>query len=431
MKNRLRINLFIGIVAVLFIIVLVISNVGIASVNMAVVPGSYGETYAKRHHINSLAISDSEKNLFDQRYELFDYDYDKTGITIEKYTGSSETLVIPISINGEIVTGIGENFFKDLNSSVKNIYLPETIIFVEAEPTDKVNIYCSDSSIFKYLEGDREWKIETKYDSELVNFLLGDLEFEYNNIGNGVEITRYTGNATDLIVFPSYINGAPVKSISMDMLGVANGFVIPETVTSITGRTTKAVYGATFAIQLIFTIIAFVLSLVSVNIILPRFKKNNGEYLLSSSQMIVTILYVLLQAAFCIVVVYFVPLPLLISIAVSGVLLIVFVAVSFLGGAGREHSKEVSEKIEEKTNFMRDLKESTKYLADGIEDPEAKKTVQGLVDEIRFSKLSSSDDKTDMRIAAEIKELEELIAQKEYSDILDKCNSISGLIKKR
>ena len=431
MKNRIRINLFIGIVAVLFIIVLVISNVGIASVNMAVVPGSYGETYAKKHHIRSLSISDSEKNIFDQRYELFNYDYDTTGITIEKYTGSSETLVIPISINGEPVTGIGENFFKDLNSSVKNIYLPGTIIFVEAEPTDNVNIYCSDSSIFKYLEGDRDWKIETKYDSELVNFLLGDLEFEYNNIGNGVEITRYTGNSTDLIVFPSYINGAPVKSISMDMLGVANGFVIPETVTSITGRTTKAVYGATFAIQLFFTIIAFVLSLVSVNIILPRFKKNNGEYLLSSSQMIVTILYVLLQAAFCIVVVYYVPLPLLISIAVSCVLLIVFVAASFLGGAGREHSKEVSEKIEEKTNFMRDLKESTKYLADGIENPEAKKAVQGLVDEIRFSKLSDGNISNDVIISEKMDELKKYICENNTPMIVDVSNEIKKLIKQR
>ena len=425
MKNRLRINIFILITAILFVIVLVISNVGVASVKMATVPGSYGETYAKSHHIKSASLSDSNKDYFDQRYELFDYNFEDGGIVLEKYSGVSENLVIPIRIGGDYVVGFGDGFFTGLNNAVKNVYVPETITKVPSKPANNITVYCADESLF---DG---WKTETQYDSEFVNYLLGDLEFSYNVNGNAVDITGYTGNAKDIVVIPSYINGTPVRNVSMDMLGVAEIFVIPETVTSITGTAVKAVFGIQFAIQLVFTVLAFALALLTVNIILPRFKKSNDEYLLSSPQIVVTALYVLLQAAFCIVTVYFLNVPLIVSIAVSCILLVVFLGVSFLGGAGREHSKEISENIEEKTSFMRELKESTKNLADGIEDPEAKKAVQGLVDEIRFSKLSGGNTINDESISEKMRELGTYISEKNNPVIIDLSEEIKMLIKQR
>ena len=431
MKNRARVNVFICITAVLFIIVLVISNVGVAAVKMATVPGSYGEDYAKKHLLKTVSISDSDKGYFDQRYETFDYNYEDGGIVIEKYSGNSESLTIPMQIGGDYVIGIGEAFFDNLSASVKNVYLPETIIHVDAKPTDKVNIYCTDSSVFKALEGDKEWKIETRYDSEFVNFLLGDLEFSYNTTGNEIDITGYIGNDKDLVVIPSYINGVPVRKVTMNMLGTAGAFVIPETVTSITGRTTKAVFGLQFAIQLAFTVLAFLLALIVVNVVLPRFKKDNSEFLLSAPQVIVAILYVVLQAAFCIVTVYFIHVPLLVSIAVSCVLLVVFITMSFLGGAQREHSKAISEKIEEDTSFMRNLKESTKYLADGIEDEEAKKAVEKLVEEIKFSKLKGRDVDLDNKLEFGVSEMRKLVDEKNHQGIVEKASELISLLKKR
>ena len=330
-----------------------------------------------------------------------------------------------------MVIGIGKDFFDNLDSSVKKVVLPESIIVVEAEPSNKVKIYCTNESIFQILHGNQEWNIETRYESEFENFFLGDLEYSYNVNGNEIEITNYNGNYTDIAVIPSYINGLPVRSLSLDMLGKAGAFVIPETVNSITGMTTKMVYGFQFAVQLIFTILAFVLSMIMVNIILPRFTKDNNEFFLSGGQMVVTILYVILQVAFCIVTIYIIRIPALLSIVISAVLLAVFIAGTMLGGAGREHSKEVSQKIEENTSFMKNLKESTKYLADGIEDEETKKCVQELVDEIRFCKLNGKDDSLDNRIESSIEEMKNKIRNKEYEGIKSDVDAIVAMLKQR
>ncbi len=431
MKSRIRINVFIGIAAIIFVAIFVLSNVFVASVGMATVPGSYAEKYAKKHHLKSVSISDNQKEFFNQKYELFDYDYENGGIMIENYLGKSEELVIPMEIEGKLVIGIGENFFEKLNSSVKNVYLPESIIFVDAEPYDGVTVYCTDDSIFKILHGDKEWKIETRYESEFVNFLLGDLQFDYNVKGDEIEITNYTGNYTDLVVIPSYISGIPVKTISMDMLGSADAFVVPETVISITGMTSKVVYGFQFAIQLIFTCLAFFLSLIMVNVVYGRINKNDTEYLISGPQIVGTVLYVLAQVVFCIVTIYFIRIPDLISVVVSSAILLIYIAISFLGGAGREHSKKVSEKIEEKTSFMKELKESTKYLAEGIEDENAKKKVQELVEEIRFSKLNGGSKEKDFEIEQRIIEIKNLIDQRSYMEVSDKANELIWIIKQR
>ena len=430
MKNRVRINVFIIITAIIFAAILVISNVWVASVGVATTQGSYAESYAKKHHLKQVSLSDNQKKYFDERYESFEYNFEKNGIVLEKYAGVSETLVVPLSVDGNVVIGIGENFFKDLNSSVKSVYLPETITEIKADSTGNVTIYCTDEEHFKSLLG-KDAKIETYNESEFVNYFLDTMDFDYNINGSEVEITHYNGNVTDIVVIPSYINGMPVRTLSLDMLGKAGTFVIPDTVTSITGMTKKVVFGIQLAVQLCFTILAFLFSLIMVNIILPRFRKNNSEYLLSSSQIIVTILYVIAQVAFCIVTIYFVRIPPLLSIVVSAVILVAYIACVLLGGAGREHAKEVSQKIEEDTSFMRNLKESTKNLADGIEDEEAKKAVEKLVEEIRFSKLKGGDDALDNRIGNSLDELKNKISSNDFAGIKEDVSIITSLLKKR
>ncbi len=431
MKNRIRLNIFIAIVAVLFFAIFIFTNVWGVSVEVATVSGSYGEQFAKEHHLKSVALADSQKSYFDQRYEVFDYNYEFGGITVERYSGCSENLVIPMEIDGELVIGIGEDFFSSLNSNVKNIYLPESIVTVDGEPRKDITVFCTDSSIFKMFNDNEKLKIETRYDSEFVNFLLGNLEYEYNVKGDEVEITDYTGNYAEIVVIPSYINGLPVTSLSFDMVGKASVFVIPETVKSITGNTKMALFSSQFAIQFVFTVLAFLISLVVINVLLPRLQKEAGEFALSGSQVVLTIVYVLVQAAFCITTIYFKRIPNILSIVISACILVAYIAFMFMGEAGREHAQKVSAKVEEDTSFMRNLKASTKHLAEGIEDSDIKSQVEKVIEEIRFSKLNGTDPQLDSVIEEDVKELKKKIAEKDYSGIKELASKIIESIRQR
>ena len=80
---------------------------------------------------------------------------------------------------------------------------------------------------------------------------------------------------------------------------------------------------------------------------------------------------------------------------------------------------------------MRNLKESTKNLADGIEDEEAKKAVEKLVEEIRFSKLKGGDDALDNRIGNSLDELKNKISSNDFAGIKEDVSIITSLLKKR
>lgn len=399
-KKLIGLNIFIVIIAVVYTLIMVLANVRVVKSSVATIEGSYGEQYAVDNKLNQVSLADSEQSYFDFRYEIFDYNIDGGSIILENYEGKSSELIIPAMIGGVKVTALGEDFLSSLDT-VKSIYLSGNITEILGEADTSVTIYCPEDSVLIPDYEENGWNIETVYDSDYINFNLGDFPFRYNLNGTTAEITGYLGD-DELLVIPSYINGYPVTTIGFDILGVADIIVIPETVTDITGISSKALYSPIFMVELIFTILAFVVALITINVLLPRYRKNADEYLLTGNQMIAVILYVVMQTIFGIVATYFLKLSVLFVLIISLIIIAIFVAIIMLGGTGRGHVKEVEARVAEKTSRMKAIKVSAKNMSDGIKNPELRKQVQRLEDEIRFSDPVSRCDLDD--IESEIEE---------------------------
>lgn len=399
-KQIIGLNIFIIVIAIVYAAIMILGNVRVVKSSVATISGSYGEQYAMEHKLNQVSLADSEQIYFDYRYEVFDYNIDAGNITLEKYEGKSSELVIPSSIGGVKVTTLGEDFISSLDT-VKEIYVSGNVTKIMGNADASVRIYCPEDSALVSDYEESGWNVETIYDSDFINFNLGDMPFQYNLNGMTVEITRYMGD-DELLIIPSYVNGYPVTTIGFDILGAADIIVIPETVTDITGISSKALYSPTFMVELIFTILAFVIALITVNVLLPRYRKNADEYLLTGNQMIAVILYVIMQTIFSIVTTYFLKLSVLFVLIISLIIIAVFVAIIMLGEIGRGHVKEVEARVAEKTSRMKAIKVSAKNISGGIKNPELRKQVQRLEDEIRFSDPVSRCDLDD--IESEIEE---------------------------
>ncbi len=278
-------NIIVLLVAVVFSLVLILGHVGVVKSSVVVVPGSYGDQYAKDNHLNIIELADSQMNLFDQRYE-------------EKEEGEHET------------------------------------------------------------------------EEDYVSLPLTSIPFEYNLNGNNAEIVYYTGN-DDVVVIPSYIDGHTVTEISMDLVGIADVIVIPDTVTNITGESVLYLTTALFIIELFFSILAIILALIIVNVIFPRYSKDISEYMLSGSQMAASVLYVIAQIAFCIYALKTYSVSAYVALIVSLVILLVYVLFVFLGGVGRTQVKAVEKNVANKTARMKEIKLIVKSLPN-INDPKLK-----------------------------------------------------------
>ncbi|MBR0148061.1 MAG: hypothetical protein IJM23_02570 [Lachnospiraceae bacterium] len=427
--NRKTFNITTIIFAIVYVAVLIFGNVKYASVPVAVEPGSYADQFAADKHLKKIDIADSEKGYFDWRYEQFEYNtIDNNDISIERYTGISKDLVIPSEIEGHKVTGIGKDFFNGLGLS--SVYLPVTVAAIDAEPVKGIKIYCDKDSAFYKENEESDWDIELLYDSATVNYSLGDIPYGYSETSDGVELTRYYGH-DDIIVIPSYVNGKPVTKVSFDMLGNFRMVVFPKTVTEITGQFGKLLYSAVFFIELIFSIIAFIVVIIAVNIILPRYRNDVSEYMLSGSQMLITFLYLTVQLCFSIYSIYFSDIGAVVAFVISFLLLIGYVAFVFLLQGGREHAKMVDEKIEAQTSVMRDLKSSVVGLSDGITDKEILKPVERVMEEIKYSALRTKNPEVEDQLIQEIDELKDLIRESRKDEIISKCSEIMTLIKRR
>lgn len=415
--RMIRLNIFVIAVAVAYVLIMLLSNVTVLKTSVATVSGSYGEQYAIDKNLRRVVLSDSERIYFDQRYELFDYNVENGRIILENYEGKSTDLVIPKAIGKFRVTTLGENFISSLDT-VENIYLPADVTEILGEADERVTIRCKENS--EVIAGYREkgWNVETVYDSDFIDYTLGNLPFQYNLNESVVEITRYNGK-DKLIVIPSYINGYPVTTVSADFWGKAKMIVIPETVTDITGTFTQILYSPVFAIELIFTILAFIVALITINVLLPRYNKNTNEYLLTGNQVVAVILYVAVQAIFGIVAPYLLTISALGALIVSLIIIGLFAAILMLGGAGRKHVKEVATNVAEKTSRMKAIKDSAKNMVGEVENPELRKQMQRLMDEIRFSDVVSREDLDDIesRIEESLQGLKQSISDGNEDEI--------------
>lgn len=430
-RQVVGLNIFVILVAVAYALILIMGNVSVAKSSVATISGSYGEQYAIENHLNQVILADSDQVYFDQRYELFDYNVNDGKITLQNYSGKSSDLVIPKSIGGVKVTALGENFISSLDT-VKNVYLPLNVREILGEVDTNITIHCPENSTLIADYEETDWNIEAFYDSDFINFELGDIPFQYNLNEANAEITRYDGNE-ELVVIPSYINGYPVTTVSMDFLGMAEVIVIPETVTNITGSSVQVLCSPVFMIELIFTIFAFVVALITVNVLLPRYRKNTEEYLLTGNQMVAVILYVVVQTIFGIAATYFLMISTFIALIISLIIIGVFAAIFMLGGAGRKHVKEVEDHVAEKTSRMKDIKDSSKNMASEVKNPELRKQVQRLVDEIRFSDSVSRADLNDIESEIEevIQELKKSISAGDEDTIKNNVECAMQLIKER
>ena len=430
-KQVVGLNIFVILVAIAYALIMIIGNVSVAKSSVATISGSYGEQYAIENHLNQVVLADSEQVYFDQRYELFDYNVNDGKITLENYSGKSSDLVIPKSIGGVKITALGENFISSLDT-VKNVYLPLNVREILGEVDTNITIHCPENATLIADYEETDWNIEVVYDSDFINFELGDIPFQYNLNEANAEITRYDGNE-ELVVIPSYINGYPVTTVSMDFLGTAEVIVIPETVTNITGSSVQVLYSPVFMIELIFTIFAFVVALITVNVLLPRYRKNTEEYLLTGNQIVAVILYVVVQTIFGIAATYFLMISAFIALIISLIIIGGFVAILMLGGAGRKHVKKLEAHVAEKTSGMKAIKDSSRNMASEIRNPELRKQVQRLVDEIRFSDAVSRADLNDIESEIEdaIQELKKSISAGDEDAIKNNVECTMQLVKER
>ncbi len=429
--KQLALSIIILFIAVVYAVVLILGNVGVAKSNVAVISGSYADQFAKDNKLNVVELPDSQKEYFDQRYELFDYNINGGTISLEKYEGKSRDLVIPAKIDGYTVTTISGNMLAGLGT-VEKMYIPTSISTIDGEPVQKPIICCTEDNYFYRENKDAGWQFELIYESDFVNYLLGDIPFEYNLHGDSVEITSWNGHE-DIMVIPAYINGYPVTDVSMDILGAANITVIPETVKSITGEVKAYGYSGMFAIELVFTVIAFLLALISVNVILPRYRKSSEEFILNGGQMVLVIAYVLIQTIFSIYAIYKAEFSAYIALVISLIILIGYLILIFAGGIGRDHAKAVDEKIEKKTEKMKSIKTMCKGMADNVKDESLRKRVQQLEEEIRYSDPSSRPDLEEMEndIETMVGELLDAIGKSDNDMVGDITDRLMALVQKR
>lgn len=428
--KRTTFNIITAIFAIIYIGSLVLGNVFYTSIPIAAEPGSYAEQFATEHMLHQINVADTEKKYLDFRYETFDYNTtEHDTLSLERYNGISKDLMIPAFINGVMVTTIGENFFDGLD--VESLIFPETVVEIKAEPTKEVTIYCDKDSQFYALNKDsEEWKIETVYDSTYYNGMCADIPFAYNDHGDSVELVRYTGD-DKIIVIPSYINGKPVTTVSFNLLGHFDMVVFPKTVNEINGKVGAWVFSAVLVVEVFFTVLAFLVVIIAVNIILPRYKKDLNEYMLSGPQMIISLAYLAIQIYLCFRYIYLVPISAGTAFAISVAVLFAYLIIVFALNRGRKQSKKVTSDIKEATASIRNLQSLVKGMDEGIEDLEIKKAVSGVIDEIRYTQAKSKDAETEELVEEKITSLKRLIKEGNKDDIIAKCNDIVELMKNR
>lgn len=418
--SRLKYNVITILIFIIFAGILIFTNVTNTSIPVVTVPGSYAENFANDKGLKVGSLPDSVTNYFDQRYEIFDYNNNASGVTIENYLGKSSELVIPVKIDGKLVTEIGENFFNSLNGVTK-VYVPISVTKLPENENKNIVIECDADALFANDE-DTEWNIQTQYDSDYINLFLGDCPFMYNESPSGMAITGYLG-ADRYLVIPSYINGIPVTTVSMDLEGDFDLVVIPATVTSITGRVATSHMGIGFVLTLLAAIIAFAIIIIYTNVVLPKFRTAES-YARALPGVAVAYIYLLLQIGLGIGATYAgVPSPIVFFFA-SVILVVLVLVVLSIAAGGSKHSKHIQEKTEVKTSWMKNFRVVCADLADNVKDPEAKKTVERFIEEIRYSSIASAPElvEDEAKLEEAVSALRSAIGSGEKDEIIENAN---------
>ena len=428
--KRLGYSIAATLIMVAFCAFLFFQHTAYVATPVAVVEGSYAEQYAKKHHLPTTELPDSLAGAAELKYESFKYNLKDGEVSLSGYDGIGEEIIVPISIEQHDVTTIDEDFFRNA-PSVKKLLISEEVASVLADPVDNVTIVTSEDSTLKKELEQTGWKTDTYDDSDNIVFDYNISDYQYNTNGDTIDLAAYLGD-DEVLLIPAYINGRAVTKVSFDTLGRFSLVSFPATVTEITGTVGRLLYTPNLILALIFTGLAFIISLLVLNRKMPLLKKNN-EYILTGPQVGYTFLYLIAQAAFALLILYKLQTPFFLNLLISVVIAALYLIILLGTGKGREHVIEVTEQNAVATDWMDRFKLENADLADGIAEPETKKKVQKVVEEIRFSDPVSNEkllnDEQEMSNA--VATVRSALAEGDKETILAACDEALVLIKKR
>lgn len=211
-------------------------------------------------------IADSEKDKYIKNIESFSYNKVNDTLEITEYKGISETLVIPYDYEGTKIASISDSF---KNDKVKNIYISDNINYLPVENFKNITINCYKGKYCEELKNNNELNVNILNDSDNVDFNYIEFPFEYNVKNDKIEIVKYTGNDSNIII-PTTVNGMEVTTVNFDIIPSLNSIYIPDTVTSInmfTKFTTTINEKDNYTVCLIASIISFVLTTIIIIIV--------------------------------------------------------------------------------------------------------------------------------------------------------------------
>ena len=211
-------------------------------------------------------IADSEKDKYIKNIESFSYNKVNDTLEITEYKGISETLVIPYDYEGTKIASISDSF---KNDKVKNIYISDNINYLPVENFKNITINCYKGKYCEELKNNNELNVNILNDSDNVDFNYIEFPFEYNVKNDKIEIVKYTGNDSNIII-PTTVNGMEVTTVNFDITPSLNSIYIPDTVTSInmfTKFTTTINEKDNYTVCLIASIISFVLTTIIIIIV--------------------------------------------------------------------------------------------------------------------------------------------------------------------
>lgn len=211
-------------------------------------------------------IADSEKDKYIKNIESFSYNKVNDTLEITEYKGISETLVIPYDYEGTKIVSISDSF---KNNKVKNIYISNNINYLPVENFKNITINCYKGKYCEELKNNNELNVNILNDSDNVDFNYIEFPFEYNVKNDKIEIVKYTGNDSNIII-PTIVNGMEVTTVNFDITPSLNSIYIPDTVTSInmfTKFTTTINEKDNYTVCLIASIISFVLTTIIIIIV--------------------------------------------------------------------------------------------------------------------------------------------------------------------
>ena len=254
-------NLLIVSAGVIFVITLLLTFIYYKSNNNLIIyttNDSYAYTYAKKNMIKTYNVSDSHYNKFYRVWEDFKYNEDPNGLTIIKYEGISEDLIIPTSINNKKIIKVEKDA---LPSTVKKVFIPEFVESIEISDYQGVEISCYRGNYCEELKLNEKLNVLELSDVDRFIYNIGSEEFTYNIINDTeVEITNYLGNDENVII-PESINGYKVTAINFDGEGITSMF-IPKTVNSISGNITSKLLNKCFITSVLIILSAFIINII-------------------------------------------------------------------------------------------------------------------------------------------------------------------------